>query len=280
MKNLSLALFLTGFAAASHRLREDTRKCLLQQKFYHQETGKCYLPLGYNGDGPCQEGSWLMPTKRPGIIECSPIEEKYQEIPEFCTPILMQRTKVGCLEEMENKLYQTKHCSNNQILLPGSFREGAVPCPASWSCQHNEDINPQVFQEEFSHLAEESLEFRYLRDLVCDDEKKMLCLPDNMAESLFSMKHLVSSLRRPEGTCQDNPCSEGSWPWLGDDGYHRCYSVQGDVGDCQPEGFLKLTEDGTLTCSYFELNSVLFGYRGRCRRGKVKINGKCIKLYG
>ena len=111
---------------------KNARNCLLQQKFYHPESSECYYPLQY--DGPCPLGQWLIPATTLGNAECVPAID---DLPDFCSPVLLDRRKVVCREDQEKFLYKTEGCNNGQILLPSNFRENTRPCPRHWSCQNS-----------------------------------------------------------------------------------------------------------------------------------------------
>ena len=247
------------------------RICLLQKKFYHAETADCYLPLQF--DGPCELGSWLVPTGLPGLAECVPTRT---DLPEFCTPVLAGLTEVVCLEFLEESLYKTGNCSNGQILLPENFQSDSQPCPGSWSCRDNQTILEELFTDQ--SVLGDTLEWAYLEGLLCSPEKK-LCLPELGSQSLVSTEQLEASLQGPRPRCQPNPCPPSHWPWLGEDGYYGCYRAHDQLQHCQQSRPLVLTKAGILVCGV-SVNRAVASSRSGCRRNMVKVNGRCIPLYG
>jgi len=262
--------------------------CLLEGKFYHPDSKECHRPLELGFYNPCQEGQWLVPTARKGIVKCVPVEDKFKVFDGSCTPFLTEKKEVSCWEELEETLYRTQNCRDGQIFLPDKFEEGTRPCPESWTCQQfnitrmgmSQQMSDNIFREK--HLQDQGVKVRYVRDLICSEEKKRICLPEKERVSIFSLNHLEESLHGAKPGCQKNPCSEGLWPWLGDDGYYRCYPAAEDLESCPPppEAFLMLTS-GVLQCSDSPLELLaVFGDLRTCGRGKALIKNKCIPLWG
>jgi len=288
-KMRAVVVFLVlSTAAVRTNHQPNRRNCLLEGKFYHPESQGCHRPLEDHDDNPCEEGQWLMPTPRPGVVKCFPKKDKFKTRDRFCTPFLSQKMEARCWEEEEASLFKTDNCGDGQILLPDNFEEGTRPCPRSWTCQQfdvtamgmSQEMSDRIFQED---QEEENLVVRYVRDLICNMEKRRICLPEMESVSVFSLHHLEESLQEARPVCQNNPCTEGYWPWLGDDGYYRCYQAEGNLEDCpaQPDSSLvviKIGKKEVLECSIFGLNSII--KTRTCGRRKVLIRNKCVPLWG
>ena len=286
MKVLVLVSVLTIASVISDPNRVT---CLLEGKFYHPESKDCHRPLelGFPRN-PCEEGQWLVPTARKGIVKCVPVEDKFKVFDGSCTPFLTEKKEVSCGERLEETLFRTQNCNDGQIFLPDNFEEGTMPCPESWTCQQfnitrmgmSQQMSDNIFRDK--HLRNENVKVRYVRDLICSEEKKRICLPEKERVSIFSLNHLEESIHGAQPACQKNPCSEGLWPWLGDDGYYRCYPAVKGVENCPspPEAILML-ESGVLECSKENELSLLAvsGSQRTCGRGKRLIREKCIPLW-
>ena len=216
----------------------------MNHTFYHPESKTCEIPLD---DYSCPGGQWMVPDKnRLGEVHCEDIKED-EECREGMSVIVMGNTMtIECQDkhiEKHQEIFQTSKCQNGQILLPSNFEVNTNPCPDKFSCR-----------EDYSqHLPErkgEEQKVNFLQQLVCSKNPRKLCLPsDNNGSSLFTPENLIRSFVTADLECRENPCQEGTWPWIDEqksEAIQKCLPIDdkctsGDVSITKEPGASKLS---------------------------------------
>jgi len=252
--------------------------CLMNHTFYHPESKTCEVPLD---DYSCPGGQWMVPDKnRLGKVHCEDIKAD-EECREGMSVIVMGNTMtIECHDKHIEKLqeiFQMSKCQNGQILLPSNFEVNTNPCPDKFSCREDySEYLPEDGEEE---------KVNFLKPLICSKDPRKLCLPsDNKGSSLFTPENLIRSFVTADLECRENPCSEGSWPWIDEEkseAIQKCLPIDdkcksGDVSITKEPGASK------LSCSSLVNFSVTGGADfNRCRRNRVFRRGKCrLRFFG
>ena len=219
--------------------KEPIIECLLNQSFYHEDTGKCEE---LHDEEPCGPGEWLIRTDEPGVVTCKLKPVKLSE----CETVLGPGGYIQC--EKTSELFQA--CSDG-VYVPENFQEDTIPCPHMYQCQARNELYYSSINSASNYSHE--LVINHLDTLICDHDNKLICLPENNNDYLITVKNILQSFQRPEIKCEKNPCKAGKWPTLDQAGYYRC-------------GSIKLVPFSVL------LSGV---NRSKCRRRQVYIYGKC-----
>merc|ERR1719378_1542271 len=120
----------------------------------------------------------------------------------------------------------------------------------------------------------------FLKQLVCEKKSKKICFPTDNYDSLFTLKNIFNSLHAAHPTCGPNPCQEGRWPWLSQDGFYRCLPTQKPIKECN--GKLLLVK-GFLKCNILDLkfSSGVHSTREACRGNLIfsPFRQKCVSRF-
>ena len=223
----------------------EIRKCLLNEKFYHEESGECEYPLE---QGPCDPGDWIMMTQTPGVVSCQPRPEQFSH----CPPVIGPEGQLECAVKTASNLFSP--CPDG-VYVPDNFQFDTKPCPHGHRCQPRNSVYYASIKSANHQVTKDEM-VNHLKSLVCDAESKMICLPENNTDSLLSISNILQSYQNPELKCRRNPCPLGSWPHLDDAGYYRC----------------KADAESLVNVRSFLL---LGANRKPCRRRQIYIYGRC-----
>ena len=196
-------------------VENNIMSCLMNHTFYHPESKTCKVPMD---DFSCPGGQWMVPDKnRLGQVHCADVKEDEECL--MGMGVMGNTMSIECQDkhlEKHQEIFQTSNCQNGQILLPSNFEINTNPCPDKFSCRED-------FSQYLPNNGEEH-KVNFLRQLVCSKKPRKLCLPsENKGLGLFTPENLIRSFVTADLECRENPCPEGSWPWIDE---HKSVTIQ------------------------------------------------------
>ena len=170
-------------------------------------------------------------------------------------------------------------CGDGQVLLPDNFHNRQKICPSNFSCKRSD--NCRGFQKMKAELSprgsmERKEQVAFLEYMICHKKSRSVCCPEHDRESLFSPATLLASMVTPQAVCVHNPCTGGSWPWVGEDGTAKCLQRGKGVEHCRGE---LVEEDGRIGCRFWDLKSLAPIFGKNCGRIRRWIYGRCVRIF-
>ena len=275
--------------------------CLVRNHLYHEDTGSCYKPLE---QGPCGKGEWLsLDSPYTGCMG-NFILTLYHYIistgkgvcqPELSCisgkePFLSPDGGAFCDCEEGKEMYKGKcealftvhSCNKGEVLVPEDFMRERN-CPNQFSCKDPDKCQgfidaKEELEKDQGKSHNESRQF--LQELLCKRNSRRICCPDFDNESLLTPLTIIKSLNESKTVkCLRNPCLDGSWPWIGDDGVSVCKKAESHISTCVHG--IEEDEGGSLTCkthSEIQLFS-LTTRKQNCGRRRSWRYGRCVRVF-